>query len=296
MTEKTVAFSGTTVEAPACTLGEGPTFDPHTGTAWWFDILGKILFEYVLATGAIRQHPLPAMGSVLARVDADRQIVATEDGLYLRRTGTGATELVTPIEDDNTATRSNDGRVHQSGALWFGTMGKNAETGVGTIYHVARGTVTKLYSGISIPNAICFSPDGAIAYFADTAVNKLMRVSVDPATGLPAGDPEVLLDHSGRDGGIDGAVCDTEGVIWNARWGGGCVDAYSPDGEHLLSLKVPAGKSTCPAFVGTDAGRLLVTSARERMSQDQLERDPKAGNTFILDHPVKGRFEPDYLL
>ncbi|MEQ8305347.1 MAG: SMP-30/gluconolactonase/LRE family protein [Hoeflea sp.] len=296
MAGNTIPFSGTTVEAPACMLGEGPTFDPHTGTAWWFDILGKILFEHVLVTGAIRQHPLPAMGSVLARVDADRQIVATEAGLYLRQTGTGAMELVTPIEADAAATRSNDGRVHQSGALWFGTMGKNAENGAGTIYHVARGTVTKLYPGISIPNAICFSPDGAIAYFTDTAVNKLMQVAVDPATGLPTGEPEVLVDHSGGDGGIDGAVCDTDGVIWNARWGAGCVDAYSPSGEHLLSLEVPASKSTCPAFVGADAGRLLVTSAKEGMSQEQLERNPEAGNTFILNHPVKGRFEPDYLL
>ncbi|MEQ8739208.1 MAG: SMP-30/gluconolactonase/LRE family protein, partial [Hoeflea sp.] len=109
MAGNTIPFSGTTVEAPACMLGEGPTFDPHTGTAWWFDILGKILFEHVLVTGAIRQHPLPAMGSVLARVDADRQIVATEAGLYLRQTGTGAMELVTPIEADAAATRSNDG-------------------------------------------------------------------------------------------------------------------------------------------------------------------------------------------
>ncbi|WP_420408376.1 SMP-30/gluconolactonase/LRE family protein [Hoeflea sp.] len=296
MAGRTTTFSGSILEAPACLLGEGPTFDPHTGTAWWFDILGKMLVEYVLATGAVRQHPLPAMGSVLARVDSERQVIVTEEGLYLRQTGTGAMDLVTPIEADNAATRSNDGRVHQSGALWFGTMGKNAETGAGTIYHVVRGTVTVLYPGISIPNAICFSPDGATAYFTDTAVNKLMRVAVDPATGLPSGEPEVLVDHSGSEGGIDGAVCDTDGVIWNARWDAGSVDAYSPDGEHLLSLEVPAGKSTCPAFVGADAGRLLVTSAQEGMSREQLDRDPEAGKTFVLDHPVKGRFEPDYLL
>ena len=27
----------------ACRLGEGPTYDPATGTAWWFDIDGKAL-------------------------------------------------------------------------------------------------------------------------------------------------------------------------------------------------------------------------------------------------------------
>jgi sugar lactone lactonase YvrE len=34
---------------------------------------------------------------------------------------------------------------------------------------VARGKVTTLlFPDITIPNAICFSPDGAIAYFTDT--------------------------------------------------------------------------------------------------------------------------------
>jgi sugar lactone lactonase YvrE len=57
----------------------------------------------------------------------------------------------------------------QSGALWIGTMGKKCrKTGAGAIYHVARGTVTLLFPDITIPNAICFSPDGAAAYFTDT--------------------------------------------------------------------------------------------------------------------------------
>jgi sugar lactone lactonase YvrE len=104
-----IAFSGQVLSAPACLLGEGPTYDPHTGTAWWFDILGKQLFEVVIETGAVKQHALPEMGSVLARVDATRQVIATETGLHLRNARTGALELMTPIENDNPATRSNDG-------------------------------------------------------------------------------------------------------------------------------------------------------------------------------------------
>jgi sugar lactone lactonase YvrE len=290
-----IPFAGTTLDAPACLLGEGPTYDPHTDTAWWFDILGKKLMECALATGKTRSHALPEMSSVLARVDADRQIVATETGLHLRMVKTGALELVTPIEADNPATRSNDGRVHQSGALWIGTMGKKAETGAGAIYHVARGTVTLLYPGISIPNAICFSPDGGAAYFTDTVTARLMRVAIDPATALPVGEPQVFFDHSGGKGGLDGAVCDAEGVVWNARWGAGSVDAYSADGQRIKSLSVPASQSSCPAFAGARADRLLVTSAQQGMSEAELGADPEAGRTFLLDHPVKGRFEPDYI-
>ena len=277
-------------------LGEGPTYDPHTDTAWWFDILGHKLFEYALSSNTVNIHDLPVMGSLLARVDRERQVIATETGLHLRHVGTGKMELITPIEADNTVTRSNDGRVHRCGALWIGTMGKSAEDKAGAIYHVARGVVTKLFPDISIPNAICFSPDGAIAYFTDTSTALLMRVAIDPATALPTGTPEVFYDHHGGDGGLDGSVCDEDGTIWNARWGGGCVDAYSPDGKRISTLKVPAGKTTCPAFVGPNADRLLVTSASEGLSADQLAADPNAGSTFLLDHPVKGRFEPDYIV
>ena len=296
MTTKVIVFSGTRLNAPACMLGEGPTYDPHTGTAWWFDILGRKLVEYALASDTVKVHDLPVMGSVLARVDDDRQVLATETGLHLRHVATGELELITPIEADNAATRSNDGRVHPCGALWFGTMGKEAEKHAGAIYHVARGKVTTLFSNITIPNAICFSPDGAIAYFTDTMSGKLMRVAIDPATALPTGSPEIFFDHRGGDGGIDGAVCDRDGMIWNARWGAGCIDGYSAHGERVVSLKVPASQSSCPAFVGPEGDRLMVTTAREGLSAEALAADPEAGSTFLLDHPVKGRFEPDYIL
>jgi sugar lactone lactonase YvrE len=121
----------------------------------------------------------------------DRQVIATETGLHLRQVATGELELITPIEAENPTTRSNDGRVHPCGALWFGTMGKSAEKHAGAIYHVARGKVTTLlYPDITIPNAICFSPDGAIAYFTDTMAGKLMRVAIDPETALPTGSSQ----------------------------------------------------------------------------------------------------------
>lgn len=296
MSAAPVPFRGTILNAPACELGEGPSYDPHCNAAWWFDILGKRLFEWRLETDKVLVHDLPVMGSVMARAGEGRQVLATETGLHLRDVRTGALSLLTPLEAEKPGTRSNDGRVHPCGAMWIGTMGKNAEPGAGAIYHVARGAVTRLYPDITIPNAICFSPDGAAAYFTDTAVGTLMRVPIDPATALPSGEPAVFVDHSGGDGGLDGAICDADGVVWNARWGAGCVDAYDPGGKRLLSLAVPAGQASCPAFIGAKADRLLVTSAREGLSPAALAADPEAGKTFILDHPVNGRLEPDYIV
>jgi sugar lactone lactonase YvrE len=254
-----------------CHLGEGPTYDATTETAWWFDILQGRLFEAHLGSGKVRTHQLGRMASALARIDAERQLIAAEDGLHIRSVIDGSMTLYRPLEADNPLTRSNDARVHPCGTFWIGTMGRKAEVGAGAIYALYRGEISLLFSTVTIPNAICFSPDGALGYFADTAEHVLYRVALDPLTGLPRGAPEVLLRHRGV-GGRDGAVVDADGLIWNARWGGGCVDVYSPQGAHLRGLRVPARQASCPAFVGPDCSRLLVTSASQGMDERARRR------------------------
>ncbi|OKO85743.1 gluconolaconase [Bradyrhizobium sp. NAS80.1] len=278
-----------------CHLGEGPTYDATSDTAWWFDIREERLFEAHLGSGAIRVHTLGRMASALGRIDAERQLIVAEDGLYVRTLADGAMTLLCPLEADNPATRSNDARVHQSGTFWIGTMGRKAEPGAGAIYAFHRGKILTLFPGISIPNSICFSPDGAIGYFADTARAVLYAVPLNPATGLPRGDPEVLLRHIGI-GGLDGSVCDADGQIWNACWGASRIDVYSPQGGRLRSLSVPAKQASCPAFVGPDLSRLLVTSAWQDMDEAARSADPQAGCTFLLEASAHGRAEPDVKL
>ena len=284
------------LSAISCHLGEGPSYDAATDTLHWFDIVEKQLHGLQLSTGKTSLTILPAMGSAIFSVDQDRQLILTERGFYMRYRDSGVMSLVIPVEDDNPATRSNDARSHPCGAVWLGTMGKKAETGAGAIYHLFKGKVTRLYPGISIPNAICFSPDGAIAYFTDTKINKLMRVAIDPLTALPVGEPHVFVDHSGKAGGIDGAIVDTDGVIWNARWGIGQLVAISPEGELLREIDLPAKQTTCPAFIGPQFNRIAVTSAREGYAQAEHAVDPDCGKTFLIDLPVFGRAEPDVLL
>jgi sugar lactone lactonase YvrE len=91
-------------------------------------------------------------------------------------------------------------------------------------------------------------------------------------------------------------VVDADGLIWNARWGGGCVDVYERTGRRLYALRVPARQPSCPAFVGRDLSRLLVTSAWQGMDAAERAADPDHGRTFILDAGARGRAEPDVKL
>lgn len=277
-----------------CQLGEGPTYDPATGTLYWFDIVGRKMLEKQMPDGSTLVHELPVMASALLMVDGERQLLVTERGLELRDKHTGRLTLHKEVEADNPTTRSNDSRVHPSGALWFGTMAtmQKDRKGQGAIYWYKSGEVRLLYPQIEIPNSICFSPDGSIAYFTDTVKNVLMRVACDPATGLPVGEPSALYDSRGEEGGLDGSVCDADGLIWNARWGSSRVDVYSADGKRLRSIAAPALQTSCPVFVGPQAQHLAVTSAWDGMDSYARQSDPSGGMTFLLDVQVRGRFDP----
>ena len=279
-----------------CELGEGPSYDPATDTLFWFDIVNGLLLEQGVTSGVLKVHELGQMASAIAIIDDKRQLIATETGLHVRDVATGKLTLHTAIEADNALTRSNDSRVHPCGAFWVGTMAKNEGKGAGSIYWFFKGELRTLYTGITVSNSICFSQDGTIAYYTDTATGLLMRVACDPATGLPVGESKVFIDHRSSKGYVDGSVVDRDGVLWNAVWGGKAVKAYAPDGTLLREIPMPATQSSCPAFVGFKADRLAVTSAWKGKDDKQRKLDPQAGMTFLLDIPVNGRFEPRVLI
>lgn len=279
-----------------CELGEGPSYDHRRQSLYWFDILGKRLIEKRFGQSGTHVHDLPFMASAIAGLGGKSHLIVAEDGLYVRDAVTGALSLHRSLDAGNPLTRSNDARVHPCGAFWTSTIGRHAEPGAGAIYWHFKGEIRPLWSGITIPNSIAFSPDGAIGYYADTGRNVVWRVSLDPKTGLPEGEPKIFLDHGGKPGGIDGSVVDADGLIWNARWGEGAIDVYAPDGSHLKRHTGPARQMTCPAFIGPDASRLAVTSGWEHMDAAGRAADPLAGQTFLLNIPVRGRFEPDALI
>ncbi len=279
------------LQAECCELGEGPHYDGATDTAWWFDIVACKLLEHRFADGETTVHTLPRMGSVAARIDDERQMLVMDDGIYCRDMASGALSLLAPLEAENAKTRSNDGRVHPSGRLWVGTMGRGGEWQAGTIYWVDGREVRPLFRKISIPNSICFSADGRTGYFADTGANTLWRVALDAATGLPAGEPEVFLQAKDLPlgGHFDGSVTDADGVVWNAAWGGGSVSGFAPDGSLVRTFELPAAQTTCPCFVGPQLDRMLVTTAWQGYTEAARAADPGAGFTYIIDGGFSGR-------
>ncbi len=281
------------LSATPCALGEGPSYDVRTDTLFWFDILGQKLHSHDFKSGKQSVSNLPFMASAIFSIDDHRQLILSEQGLYIRDRSTGALTFHTPVEIDNPLTRSNDARAHPCDAIWFGTMAKDESEGAGKFYHFYKGKLTVLIDRATIPNSICFSPKGDFAYYVDTPTHQMMRMPIDPQTALPTGKPELFYEHKGA-GWIDGSVCDADGNIWNARWGAGEIACISPEGKVLKTFSTPnATQSSCPAFIGKNADRMAVTTANKNMIASALAAAPDSGKTFIINAPFNGRVEPD---
>jgi len=280
-----------------CALGEGPIWHAGRQQLFFFDINEQTLFAVTTAGEVVDSWLFNETIAAAAVVDDHTLVLATESGLKEFDLNTGGMNRINEIEADNPVTRTNDSRVHPSGAFWIGTMTKSEEEApVGSVYHYRAGTLTTLKSGISIPNATCFSPDGRIAYWTDTPTKKIMQVATDPETGLPVGEWTLFADVEGHRGWPDGAVVDSEGYLWNARWGGSCVVRHAPDGSIDRIVEVPVSQVTCPAFGGPDLKTMFITTANKGMSPDQLAAEKVAGGLFVIDVDVAGQPESPIVL
>jgi len=275
----------------ACTLGEGALWHPQRQQLFWFDILGNRLLTRTEGART-RAWYFDEHVSAAGWIDHDILLIASESGLYRFDLDSAEREPVCELEADNLMTRSNDGRADPWGGFWIGTMGKAAEPDAGAIYRYYRGVLRRLIAPLTIPNAICFSPDGRYAYFADTAKGAIWRLALESEHGWPSGEPELFVDCRREGVNPDGAVVDSEGRLWNAQWGASRVACYDAKGQFITAIPFPASQVSCPAFGGADFSRLFVTSAREGLSNEVLREQPKAGCTFVVGTEVRGRAEP----
>ena len=284
-----MTFEATPYDLRACELGEGPLWHPLQKRLYWFDIVNKRLLSRDGDTPL--EWRFDEHHSAAGWVDQDRLLLASETGLWVFDTTTGNRELICPLEEYNPVTRSNDGRADPFGGFWIGTMGKSAEDAAGAIYRLYKGELRKLVPDVTIPNSICFAPDGACAFYTDTTVGKIIRQPLD-SEGWPTGEASVFLDLGKEGINPDGSVVDADGAIWNAQWGLGRVARYTPDGALSAVVSVPATHTTCPSFGGPDFKTLFVTSAREGIEGPSADH----GRVYTVDLEFTGQREHRVLL
>jgi sugar lactone lactonase YvrE len=84
---------------------------------------------------------------------------------------------------------------------------------------------------------------------------------------------------------------DAEGCLWNADYGAARVVRYTPAGKVDRTFELPVTNVTCCCFGGKDLDTLYITTATQRLSPEELARQPLAGSLFALRPGVRGLAE-----
>jgi sugar lactone lactonase YvrE len=268
--------------------GEVPCWDPRRETLWWVDIQGQRLLGFSQQTGSQQEHNLPSTPGLLALRGDGGLVIGLEDGLYPFDPARGVGDRLVAVEADDPRTRINDGSTDAMGRLWLGTMDKTGSgEPIGSLYCLSadRGLRT-VRTGIGVPNAIAFSPDGRTFYFADTPTGTIEACDYDAATATPGAPRSFVTYPSGER--PDGICIDAEGAVWIAVVGGGRVERRLADGTLDTIIELPVSRPTMPMLGGSDRRTLFITSQRRFLSASQLADEPLAGDLLAVRTDVPG--------
>jgi sugar lactone lactonase YvrE len=267
-------------------LGEGACWWPERNSWCWVDILGHTIY---IRSESGHQQAFDAGTHVTTLVPVaghDVLIAGLKEGVAFFSPEEGLGELLAVL-DQRDNMRCNDGKCDPAGRLWIGTMQMPAEEGTGTLYCISgkQAPVVKL-PGVTISNGLVWKGDKM--YYNDTHTGTVQEFSYDETTGAIA-FTRVAIHIPTELGHPDGMAMDSDGMLWIAQWGGSGVYCWNPEtGELLGKVEVPAPHVSSCAFGGAHMDEMLITTAREHMTAEQIAQYPLSGSVFHVKLPVKG--------
>ena len=273
-------------------LGEGITYSSVNNNLYWLDInnISK-LFKLNLSSNKNEIFQLPEIVTASSVKSDDELILASNNGLNLFTISNKKYERIIDIEDQLISTRSNDGGSDAHGRFWLGTMQNNFDKdgndipikkNVGKLYKVeVNKKVTVVEEGLGIPNTFVWSPNNTKFYFTDTLNGEILSYNFK----LEEGELSNKNTFSSFDRGFpDGSTIDTDGCLWNCRWGGSCVVRFTPDGKVDQIIEMPVQNITNCVFGGKDMKTLFITTASNK-GENQNDLD---GSLFAVNLNYQG--------
>jgi L-arabinonolactonase len=268
-------------------LGEGAVWDSQSSSLLWTDIESAELWTLDSA-GEINVAKAPERIGSFALRETGGLLVAFASGFAFWDPKTGQREDLERFEAHLPHTRLNDGGTDRQGRFLAGGFDEGEGKPISSLCRVDFDlSVHTLLTDICCANSLCFSPDGGVMYFADTPKGIIWRFEYDIDTGVPF-NRQVFVTFDDQPGTPDGSCVDADGCLWNAQWSGSRVVRYTPAGQIDRVIKLPVRNPTCVAFGGVDLDILYVTTARYRMSSDEIAAEPLAGALFAIHPGVTG--------
>lgn len=268
-------------------VGECPIWHPFDKKLYWIDIPEGIIFRYDPETGNHEEfYSGEVIGGFTIQEDGSLLLFLERGAVKILKDGETSTVIDEIYEELDT--RFNDVIADPEGRVFCGTM--PAKDNKARLYRLdTDGSITKILDGIGISNGMGFTPDRKQMYFTDSPGGKIYLFDYDLETGKIK-NQSVFVTVPESEGVPDGMTVDKEGCIWSARWDGGCLIRYKPDGKEDLRIQFPAKKVSSVTFGGEDYRDIYVTTAG---GDKREEEGPDAGALFHLNLDIQG--VPEFL-
>lgn len=288
------------VDAKSC-LGEGPLWHPGRCELLWLDILQAKVFCYSpekdQVTIEIDLSSVTKYVTTIVPVEGSltKVLVGLAEGFALLDLDRGVESLDLHRVNGTLYgeyTRMNDGKCDPQGRLWIGSMSREGHDEAEII---SRGgslfclkgwdnAPVKILDDVTVSNGLAWSADSQTMYYIDSLTFGIDAFDFDDGAGHITNRRRCITVSNGFPPAPDGCCLDTEGMIWVACFGGGCVHRYNPcSGALLATVKLPleaGNECTACAFGGPRLDELYVTCAHEFWPADKLAQFPLAGGLF----------------
>ena len=273
-------------------LGEGITYSSKDNFLYWLDIgnLSK-LHKLDLSLKKKEIFELPEIVTATSVRSSDELILATNNGIKLFNTFNKKFESVLNIESQQLLTRSNDGASDSLGRFWFGTMQNNFDKNgksipinenIGKLYKIdTNKKISIVEEELGIPNTFVWSPDNKNFYFTDTLNGTILSYDFELESGELSNKKNFATFDRGHP---DGSTIDTDGCVWNCRWGGSCIVRFTPSGKVDQIIEMPVQNITNCIFGGSDMKTLFITTA----SNEGKNKNDLDGSLFSINLNYQG--------
>jgi sugar lactone lactonase YvrE len=273
-------------------IGESPLWVPPEAALYWADIKAPALHRFDPATGATKTWTLAEDIGAFALDGAGRALAALRTGLYWLNLATGATKLAAAATFDPQLIRFNEGACDSAGRFWVGTMtdpppGMQTEQ-KGLLHAFTAEGLVPVADIAFITNGMAWDADETHFYLSHSSERRIYRFAYDRQSGRLS-DRQHFAALENTPGIPDGAAIDAAGNYWCAIHGGGRLHRYAPDGSLDEVVMMPVSQPTMCCFAGPELADLYVTSAREKLDEVALHREPHAGGIFRLRPKIPGQ-------
>lgn len=272
-------------------LSESIVWHPKEEVLYWVDIIGKKLNKYNLTDRENISLDIDSMIGTVVPVDSGGVVYATESGLYFYNLF-HTQKIANPPFSELNNMRFNDGKCDSYGRFWIGTMDKDASAKKGNLYVFNNNKWVKKIVNTTISNGITWYKN-KFMYYIDSFEKQIVRYDFDHKKG-EIKNQKVIINFPNSMGLPDGMTIDSNGNIWVAMWGGFAVLCINPnDGKIVDKIVLPVPNVSSCSFGGSDLKTLIITTAKQGLSKNELLKYPLSGKIFFVKLSIPG-LNPHY--